>query len=153
MSDNREVLQPDKLPVTRIERQHFRLGLDVRDEVKAEMFPADHNDELWQQIPENLRDGLRRYMMEFIEPGRFLRSILENDLSETARRADSAVSFLAARDVLTYLFMCAPPECYGDRDAVDRWCARLVRLRLEPHSCENYVERRYIDAQNAENMD
>lgn len=138
----RQILKEERLPVSQTEREHLALGLDVRPEVEAEMFPADHNHELWLRIPENIRDGLRRYMMDFVRPGGFLVSVLENDLAGALQRAHDDATLLSIRDICTYLFNCAPPQCYGDRDAVDKWCAKLVRLRIDDSPLD-YIEDRY----------
>jgi hypothetical protein len=93
-------------------------------------FPPDHNQEQWERIPAHLRDGLRAYMMEFRRPGKFLCCVLENDLAGALGRADAG-SILGIKEITTYLFSCAPPKCYGSVDAVDAWCARPIRHRLE----------------------
>lgn len=121
---------PPYLPVTELERQLFREGKAVRAEVVAAMHPADHDAQLWEKVPEHLREGLRSYLMEYYRPGHFLCALLENDLAGALARADD-VSILAVRDIMSYLFNCAPAGSYGSRDEVDRWCAKFVRRRLE----------------------
>lgn len=122
--------QPDPLPVSDTEREHFQLGFAVRPEVEDEFYPPDHARDVWNKIPEHLREGLRRYMMEFQRPGDFLCAVLNNDLAGALARADD-VSIISLREISTYLYNCAPPECHGRPGAVDEWCARLVRARLE----------------------
>ncbi len=94
-------------------------------------FPPDHNDELWQAIPVHLRDGLRAYLMQYVRPGDYLLAVLRNDLLDAMRRAADTSAVFAVRSIALYLFACAPPKSYGDRDNVDHWLARPVKLRLE----------------------
>lgn len=126
---NDEAHVPPYLPVTDLERRHYLEGRAVRPEVVAAMHPADHVDELWQKIPEHLREGLRSYLMEYRRPGSFLCSVLENDLHGALMRCDWSLACI--RDICLYLYNCAPAGSYGSRDEVDAWCAKLVRLRLE----------------------
>lgn len=73
-------------------------------------------------IPEHMRGGLARYIEHHIEPGSFLRAVLENDLKGAISYADSTNRFLLF-DYVNYLYNDAPSVCWGSPEKVAAWLA------------------------------
>lgn len=72
------------------------------------------------RIPEYTYDALNRYVVDHIEPGTFLRSVLSNDLVMACSTAD----YFNRRflwDLVQYIMMYVPPECWGSYENVNRW--------------------------------
>ena len=72
------------------------------------------------EIPDRMMDGLNRYVADHIEPGGFLRAVLENDFVEAAGRAD-AENLSNLQAYAAWLYNVAPSGCWGSRDAVQDW--------------------------------
>lgn len=87
----------------------------------------DHDKELFEKIPEHLRPGLTRYFVDRIEPGGFLRAVLENDLNEVIGRAKADITMKTIRSLVVYLWNCAPGNSYGDPNKVQAWLAGEVK--------------------------
>jgi hypothetical protein len=85
---------------------------------------SDHHvaeiDEGLEQLPEHLRGGLRRYLVERICPGQFLQAVLRNDLRAAVGRADD-VSLPALKDIIEFLYNVAPGGSWGSPDALKAW--------------------------------
>jgi hypothetical protein len=64
--------------------------------------------------------GLIRYVNEHIETGGFLRAVLENDLREACDRADP-LSRPVLADLVTYIELILPAECWGSPEKVKAW--------------------------------
>lgn len=77
----------------------------------------------WKLVPEHLWPGLRRYAEHGVEPGGFLMSVLENDLSGAVFRADD-VSLKALPGIVNFMTWSMPGGSYGDRVSVKAWIAR-----------------------------
>ncbi len=73
-------------------------------------------------LPEHMRDGALRYILDGIPPGDFMRAVFANDLVEAAGRAD-AKNRAALFQWVQFLFV-APRGCWGSEAAVDAWCAQ-----------------------------
>ncbi len=72
------------------------------------------------QIPQHMRAGLRRYLVQGVPPGGFLTALLSNDLKDTFVRADNENQ----RAVLTYvqfLYAHAPSGSWGSVENVSSW--------------------------------
>lgn len=76
----------------------------------------------YNRIPEHMRDGMRLYIENGIEPGSFLRAVLENDLMEACSRADD-INRHRLFDFAWFLYNGAPCECYGSPENVRAWLA------------------------------
>lgn len=76
-------------------------------------------------LPEHMHDGLRLYLEHGIEPGGFLRAVLENDLCGAAARADS-VNRSRLADYATVL-SALPMSAWGSRERVNGWMAEFAR--------------------------
>jgi hypothetical protein len=75
-----------------------------------------------QGIPEHLWCGLERYLEHRLEPGGFLRAVLENDLSTAIRRADNE-SMSALKSIVIYLVNNGGDK-WGSKELVHRWLKR-----------------------------
>jgi hypothetical protein len=98
--------------VTRVTERQLSVGGLRADELES------HFDSY--SVPLNLRGGLTRYFFEAIRPGSFLVAVLENNLSETVRRA-SPESVAGIVGVVRFLDMEAPKDSWGSQAAVDAW--------------------------------
>ena len=72
------------------------------------------------KVPEHILPGLKRYVDHHIEPGGFLRAVLENDLKEAFGRADED-SRNGLFDIVCWLYNCAPGKCWGSPEKVQAW--------------------------------
>lgn len=77
--------------------------------------------ESWTAIPAHLRGPLARYILNGVEPGGFLRAVLENDLQATfmALRGED---FIVVGEVLVFLSN-ATRFCHGSKINVTTWAA------------------------------
>lgn len=75
------------------------------------------------EIPANLKASLDRYASEHRGTGRFLRSVLENDLQEAVVRAD-AESFRCLKVIVAYVYNELPEPCWGTKKKVAAWLER-----------------------------
>jgi hypothetical protein len=65
---------------------------------------------------------MERYIMHGVEPGGFLRAVLENNLKEACMHADDENRYLLF-DYVFFLYNEAPSTCWGSSQAVDHWIA------------------------------
>ncbi|WP_422073960.1 hypothetical protein [Tranquillimonas rosea] len=84
---------------------------------------VDYDKQLADAVPEHLREGLARYLLDGGMPGSFLRSFLQNDLFCTLGRADE-VSLAALPAMMRFMHSCAPYAAYGNSHAVIAWSAK-----------------------------
>lgn len=71
-------------------------------------------------IPERMMDGLNRYIHAHVEPGGFLRAVLQNNLKEACGMADDEnLKNLPA--FVSFLYNHAPMNCWGSRKIYDQW--------------------------------
>ena len=73
-------------------------------------------------VPHHLRGGIERYILNGIRPGGFLCAVLRNDLQDAVAHADD-MSYRGLRALTSWLLHEAPPECHGDREALEKWIA------------------------------
>jgi hypothetical protein len=71
-------------------------------------------------VPEHLRCGLARYIVSGIMPGCFLKALLTNDLSCTAKFS-TIDTLVAVPRILKFLYWCAPMECHGTPARYHAW--------------------------------
>jgi len=100
-------------------------------------------------VPEGLREGLIRYIVDHIPTGSFLLAVLTNDLKEACGRADEENKYRLF-DLVYFLHNFAPSACWGSKDQVRAWLE--IRTREESDSivaacarCE-WTAREAIDA-------
>jgi hypothetical protein len=95
--------------MTEWERQRMAV---VRDHLRVRLAE--------RAVPTHLHAGLVAYVTERREPGRFLRSVLENNLREAVMRM-SPPRFDDLRALLLFLFSHVPDPCWGDVGRVQAW--------------------------------
>ena len=73
-------------------------------------------------VPEHMHDGVIRYLLQGIPPGDFLEAALANDLMESMGRADEN-NREAMWNWCSWIYNCAPGNCHGSYEIVEKWCA------------------------------
>ena len=76
-------------------------------------------------IPKQTMDGLRAYIEDSRNPGGFLTSVLENNLINAVCRADRKNSE-ALKEIVKWVYNCAPGKCWGSKDKVKAWLKRAA---------------------------
>lgn len=71
-------------------------------------------------LPEHMRDGMKLYLEERIEPGGFMYAVLTNDLREAVSRAD-ATNLRYLTNIVSYCYNEIPSVCWGSVERVNRW--------------------------------
>ncbi len=79
------------------------------------------------EVPAHLVEGLARYFVYHVETGKFLRSVLENDLLGAYRRADPE-SGPAIPVILEALLAEAPAPCWGSVENVKTWLGERAAM-------------------------
>jgi hypothetical protein len=74
----------------------------------------------YSKLPMHMRTGVQLYLEQGIEPGSFLRAVLENDLAGAARRADE-VNRKFLFEWAEFLHNELPANSWGSPEIVDRW--------------------------------
>ena len=85
-------------------------------------------------LPDNLQDGMKRYIEHGIQPGSFLTACLENDFVGALGVASNK-SYGYLHDVGMFLWNELPgrgyPDCpWGNREAVERHMERMQGARV-----------------------
>ena len=86
----------------------------------------DCREEDFANVPGHLREGLRDYLVHRQRPGRFLSSVLENNLAVAVLRGDE-VSLAYLRELVLFLHNSAPSLAHGSPAAVEAWLAHADR--------------------------
>lgn len=68
----------------------------------------------------NVKESLERYVKHRLEPGGFLRSVLENDLMGAVGRADF-MNIKTIPEICSFVYNELPSDCWGDKETVDNW--------------------------------
>ena len=71
-------------------------------------------------VSRHVKESLERYVDDHIEPGGFLRAVLENDLRESFGRADEG-NRLELFNIVMYIYSELPAICWGSKKKVDGW--------------------------------
>lgn len=74
----------------------------------------------WEGIPEHMRGGLARYVMDGVQPGDFLFALLSNDFMEAAGRADDE-NIEAFKAYARFFYNDIPMACRGSQKRVREW--------------------------------
>lgn len=81
-------------------------------------------------VPERMRDGLRRYIVNGVPPGHFLTAVICNDLRGACERADDENRRLMF-DYVRALYNGAPAQSWGSKAAFEAWCLVGGQLGVE----------------------
>jgi len=73
-------------------------------------------------IPEDMREGMTRYVEERKEPGGFLSAVIRNDLLNAVCRADKH-NLLLVKEYAQWFYNVAPAECHGSPEKMKAWLA------------------------------
>jgi len=63
-------------------------------------------------LPEHIRGGMKLYLEDHVEPGGFLRAVLENDLVGAFGKADN-INRAWMFDIVTFIYNEVPASCWG----------------------------------------
>lgn len=71
-------------------------------------------------VPHHIRDGFKLWIENGINPGSFVMSVLENNLSEALGRADH-INRDKLHSIVCWLYNFAPSDCWGSPEIVKKW--------------------------------
>jgi hypothetical protein len=74
----------------------------------------------YENLPERLQPGMRRYVEDGGDVGNFLTAVLSNDLRNTLRHAD-ATNLKLLTEIVGWLHWEVPDSCWGSVEAVKTW--------------------------------
>lgn len=69
---------------------------------------------------EEIKASLQRYVEHHIEPGGFLRAVLENDLFTAVGKADY-INIHKLHEICVYIYNVLPITCWGSPEKVEEW--------------------------------
>jgi hypothetical protein len=72
------------------------------------------------RIPDYMRGGMERYILQGVRPGGFMSALLSNDLRRTFERADEN-NQRAVLDYLKFLYNGAPAQAWGSEAKFEKW--------------------------------
>ena len=76
--------------------------------------------EEYSKIPERMKPGIRRYILDGVIPGHFLSAIVCNDLFDAFGRADDE-NVKIIEDYIRFFYNYPPSGCYGSEERVRAW--------------------------------
>jgi hypothetical protein len=74
----------------------------------------------YDRLPSHMREAAQLYIEHGVEPGSFLRAVLENNLCEAASRAD-ATNLIFLHDYAWWLYNDIPASAWGSPAKVSAW--------------------------------
>ena len=77
----------------------------------------------WHTIPEHCAEGLFLYIERGVPVGRFLRSLLSNDLKGTFSAADD-INQRSVYEYVYFLYNAAPSQCWDSPEKYREWVGR-----------------------------
>lgn len=77
----------------------------------------------YNKLPAHMQEAARLYVERGIQPGSFLRAVLENNLTESFGQADDE-NRLFMFEWARWLYNDAPGGCWGSKDVVAEWINR-----------------------------
>lgn len=84
------------------------------------------DDIRYEDLPESLQEGMRRYIEHGIRPGGFLAAVLENNLCQAFWHADRE-NLPQLRKIVDWCNEELPCVCWGSEKRVDEWMVRMRR--------------------------
>lgn len=88
-----------------------------------------------ERIPKHMREGVRLYLEEGIEPGSFLRAVLENNFTLTYAQADS-INRECLFSWAEFLWWEMPGNSWGSSEKVQAWINDHHTKRNQKHTVE-----------------
>lgn len=105
------------------------MAIVTEDEAPMQGIPPLHDRVLASlrksEVPEQLHDGLARYLAAGILPGSFLLAVLSNDSASAIRRADD-ICRAGYGELVLWLTRYAPLEAWGSDENVTAWRASFA---------------------------
>ncbi len=95
-------------------------GFTYRSDMRTDVWDDDLDALEASSVPKSLRGGLRRYVVDGIEPGSFLCAVIDNDLRGAMKRGDPD-NVAALEAILDWLYNHAPSPCHGSKEARLAW--------------------------------
>lgn len=83
-------------------------------------------------LPEHMRDGMKLYLENGIEPGSFLSVVLNNNLKEAVGRADH-INLQYLTNIVSYCYNCVPSAAWGRPNSVESWIERFKTTKEVTH--------------------
>ena len=80
----------------------------------------------YELIPEHMREGMQLYLEDGVEPGSFLRALLENNFIEACRRADN-INRYRLLDWADFLWNEMPGDSWGSPEKVRVWMEKCAK--------------------------
>ena len=80
------------------------------------------NEEI-SMLPRHMHDAIRMYVLDRLEPGSFLMSVLCNDLKGSIARADH-INKSALPQYVEFCTWYLPSICWGSEERVTAWLSR-----------------------------
>ena len=74
----------------------------------------------YEELPGALGPGMKRYIEQGIQPGRFLTAVICNNLKESFAQADDFNQELMF-DIVKWMYNEAPIDCWGSPSRMRRW--------------------------------
>lgn len=71
-------------------------------------------------MKDSTMQSISMYVMDGIEPGGFVRAVLENDLKGAIARADSE-NLRDIKDIVSHVYWNIPHQCQGSQKKVEEW--------------------------------
>jgi hypothetical protein len=100
--------------------QTFKPTMKEYEEFVAKKCQEALADEVYHPIRADVIESIWMYVTYGIEPGSFVRSVLENDLTGALSRADSYNS-RTLKEIGMYVYMEVPSNAWGNSDRVSEW--------------------------------
>lgn len=90
------------------------------------MSDLTHKD--YEQLPEHIRDSVRKYIEDGRPVGDFLTAVFENNLKEAFMRADD-INTSKMKDIVGFMYNHAPSPCWGSPEKVAEWLKKFADER------------------------
>lgn len=115
-------------------------GVEIPNDRAHQIVEASLERADWSNVPEHLRDGLRRFIGYGCPVGDFLSAVLDNDLRGACSKADH-INRYRLFDVVHFLYNHAPDGCWGNPARRLQWqesdgLLGVARAQLEGESDE-----------------
>lgn len=83
---------------------------------------------VYDKIPPHMQEVLRRYIVQGLEPGNFLKSVISNDLRGATGSADEE-NLPLLKLYVQWLYNEAPGNCWGSVEVMHDWMRERQKER------------------------